>query len=286
MKIYITFTFIVEFVLFTTTALAMALDLDNKAPLPGETSSGPTAFNQISPVISGGGNGHLTAWIVYRTNGSYFVSEQSRADIFAARLDASGNLIDTVPIPLSMMPGDESSPVIAWNDANWLVAWLAQTSTPYYWSTSVLALRVSPGGQVLDPGPISVYKYPWSSRGELALTSDGNNWLAVTHGDSAGENDLRGVRIAPDGTVLDPGGVVLVEGMYSLAFYLDLAYAPDAYLLTYRYLGHVFGLRLGPDLQPLDPSPFQITDTYLSLESPRVSANGSNFFVAWREYNN
>jgi hypothetical protein len=253
--------------------------------LPGDETPGPAAFNQEQPAISRGGNQYLTVWTDYRSGGSPLIIVESGADIFAARLDASGELIDSTPILISMEAADQISPKIAWNGQNWLVAWLSQTPTQFFWSMEVQAVRVSPAGQVLDPTPISIYKYPSSSSAEFAIDSDGNNWVIVTRGTDADENDLLGVRVAPDGTVLDPDGVVLVPGTFSLTFNLDLAFAVDEYLLTYLLFGDVNGLRLETDLQLKDPAPFQITDASVSVESPRTASNGVDFFVAWREYN-
>ncbi|HNB53951.1 MAG TPA: hypothetical protein PK530_18535, partial [Anaerolineales bacterium] len=254
--------------------------------LPGEETLAPAPFDQREPAISLGNGQYLVAWTDTRTGEAPMVFTGNSTDIFAARLDASGVLIDTTSIPLTMIGANQNNPKIAWNGENWLVIWLSQTETEFFWSMEVQAVRVSPAGEVLDPTPITVYKFPFSESAEAEIASDGNNWVVVTRGTSAGENDLFGIRITPDGTVLDPGGVVLVPATGSLTFNLDLAFATDEYLLTYLYGDTVFGLRLDAELQNLDANPFAIASPAISPEAPHTASNGTDFFVVWREYSN
>jgi hypothetical protein len=185
-----------------------------------------------------------------------------------------------------MAAGDQTNPKVAWNGQNWLVIWISQTPTQFFWSHEVQAVRVSPSGQVLDPVPLSVHKFTDSSSTEAEVAGDGANWVIVTRGTSTDENDILGVRVAANGTVLDPGGVVLVLGTFSLTFNLDVAFAVDEYLLTYVYQDSVFGRRFTTSLQPIDANPFPIVTSSDGPESARVASNGAAFFVIWREYNN
>ena len=66
--------------------------------LPGDTAIGPAAGNQESPCIARGGNIFLAVWADKRAVGS-------GSDIYAARLDASGALLDPVPIVVSAGSG-------------------------------------------------------------------------------------------------------------------------------------------------------------------------------------
>ncbi len=277
---------IIPFMLFLSAGLGFTRSAGTTLFLPGEETLGPAAFDQREPALSLGGDQYLTAWTDTRTGEAPMVFTGNSTDIFAARLDASGALLDTTPIPLTMAGADQTTPKIAWNGQNWLVIWLTKTPTEFFWSVEVQAVRVSPAGQVLDPAPITVYKYPFSDSAEAEVASDGNNWVVVTRGTLGGENDLFGIRIAPDGTVLDPGGVILVPATGSLTFNLDIEFAVDEYLVTYMYGEAVYGLRVDDALQNLDPSPFSIVSPGLTPESTRLATNGADFFVVWREYSN
>ena len=53
-------------------------------------------------------------------------------DIYAARMDTAGNVIDTTPIIVSQAQHYQSQPHVGWNGENWLVAWTTEReSNPY-----------------------------------------------------------------------------------------------------------------------------------------------------------
>jgi len=171
--------------------------------IPGDDLLGPAAYDQTEPAISLGGSQSLVAWTDYRTGGSHLIIDESGADIFAARLDADGDLIDTSPILLTMAAGDDTDPKIAWNGENWLVIWLAQTPTQFFWSTEVQAVRLSPSGQILDPQPITVYKSESSQGLEAEVASDGRDWVIVIQGPSGNDPGVLASRIARGASRLD-----------------------------------------------------------------------------------
>ncbi len=286
MKKKVFFSILILLALTLSVGFAFSQAPETTLTLPGDEALGPAAYNQEQPAISLGGDQYLTAWADYRTGGDPLILDEGGADILAARLDSSGALLDTTPLPLSMAAGDQTSPKIAWNGQNWLVVWISQSPTQFYWSVEIQAARVSPSGQVLDPTPISIYQYPFSTSAEVEIASDGNNWTVIFRGTSAGENDLFAVRVAPDGSVLDPNGIVLVPGAGSLTFNLDIVFAVDEYLLAYYHLSSIYALRLDTDLQPIDANPFVIVTSGDSLLPFRLASNGSDFFVAWRKYSN
>src|SRR5262245_39291721 len=74
--------------------------------LPGDVTAGPAAGRQETPEISRGASGYLTVWADNRSsligagpNGPYFGEGLgTMIDIYAARLDANGGLVDATPI--------------------------------------------------------------------------------------------------------------------------------------------------------------------------------------------
>lgn len=274
-------TLIGVLLLVISSQASLAQNLSPVQFLPGEEMVGPAAFNQEQPTISRGGNQYLVAWTDYRTGSSPLLPDEGGADIYVARLDATGQLIDTTPIPLTQAAGDQTQPEVSWNGINWLVVWLSQTPTQFFWSMEVQAARVSPGGVLLDPTPITVYKYASSTSAEFAITSDGANWAVVTRGTSGGDCDLIGIRVAADGSVPDPRGIPLVSCSSTLTFSLDMDFAVDEYLLVYILSGDVYFRRLDTNLVPKDANAIRITNTSSSEEMVRVASNGSEFFVLW-----
>ena len=86
--------------------------------LPGDSAISPAADNQMSPDIARGGDQFLAVWADNRASTSGEVA--TGWDIYAMRLDAAGNPIDTVPIVISQGPGDQNGPKVVWNGQNWL----------------------------------------------------------------------------------------------------------------------------------------------------------------------
>jgi hypothetical protein len=94
----------------------------------------------------------------------------------------------------------------------------------------------------------------------------------VAEGYSAGENDLVGVRIAADGSMIDSPPRVLVPAEYYLYFALDLHFAGGEYLLTYDNLSDMRARRFTPDLTP--------AGTFV-LPGLALATNGTSYYVAW-----
>lgn len=93
--------------------------------LPGDGAIGPAAGNQERPQIEAGANGYLVVWEDSRANSLGILGNQGCSggdpcgqtlkDIYAARLDANGQLIDTIPIVVSQATWDQTLPQVSWN---------------------------------------------------------------------------------------------------------------------------------------------------------------------------
>jgi hypothetical protein len=101
---------------------------------------------------------------------------------------------------------DQSNPAVAFDGANWLVAW-----QDYRRGVSdIYGARVSTAGVVLEPDSIPVstsdmdQSYP-------AVAFDGANWLVAWDDGRWGGSDIYGARVTPAGAVLDPEGMELIN---------------------------------------------------------------------------
>lgn len=244
--------------------------------LPGDLSPAASAANQNAPYVARGGGGYLAVWADARTNLFYpppWSEEQGARDIYAARLDASGFLVDTIPFVVNQDFGWQKNPQAAWNGQCWLVVWETQAPTEFYYASAIYAARVAPDGTVLDPDPIHVIVYPYSSSAYFSVASDGSQWVVVAEGSSAGENGIFGVRVGADGGVLDPAPKVLVPEAYYLNFSIRVQYADGEYLLTYDALGANKARRFTPDLAPIG---LPYTPRSLLTQS-----DGTGYYAAW-----
>lgn len=279
--------------LLTTAGHATPPSLTSISFLPGDAALAPAAGKQLMPEIAAGADTYLAVWVDDRTamteipnifGGPNFDHHIGTMwDLFAARIDADGNLVDESPIAVTQDVQNQAIPVVAWNGTSWLIVYMGQTGLQCCPEESRYAVRVAADGTVLDTTPILVA--PNSEMGsvwDVTVGSDGSNWLVVW----AAANEVRGMRIAPDGTILDPGGVVLHTGGYPGEF--DITYANGEYFLVWSSGGQtsggeILGLRLASDLMPVAPA-FAINQYSPSVaRNARVATNGTNYFVTWWE---
>jgi probable HAF family extracellular repeat protein len=245
---------------------------------------------QLQPQVARGGNGSLAVWVDRRTVLGRYVDTDaagigSGSDIYAARYDAGGALIDTTPIIVSQTIRDQIYPRVAWNGQNWLVTWLTFRLSNQYLQ-DVVGVRVAPDGRVLDAAPIVIGASSASSGNPtyLSVASDGVNWTVVW-GAGGYESNINGARVAPDGTLIDAGGsgkVLHADPNFTAPFWADLAYANNQLLLVWEIVsgeGHaVRAQRFSNSLDPVG-SPFTISE---GATTARVASNGTDFLVMWR----
>lgn len=263
-------------------ASAQGPSLSGLHDLPGDAAIGPAIGIQSEPVIALGGNQYLAVWTDHRTdlNAVTIYSDESAADIYAARIDANGQLIDTIPIAISRDVADQGMPRVAWNGTNWLVAWTTEVETASYFIIGVRAVRVAPDGTVLDPTPIAALTTQNStSVNSLALASDGQNWVVVTQGTQGGDSNAVGARISAQGIVLDATPVTLLTAT-SLLDTLDIAYASGVYMLQWGDFSSVRARRFNASLAAIGGT-FVVGNTSLDDVNPHVVSNGAQFFSVW-----
>jgi hypothetical protein len=255
---------------------------------------------QFNPRVARGGDKYLAVWTDSRTvvNGlnpgigspSSNPGSGSLDDIYAARLDASGNVLDTLPIIVSGAQHNQEQPKVGWNGQNWLVAWQSQAqSNPNY--TEIRAARVSPDGTVLDAVPL-VITSPFSGNAVAPATiiSDGVNWIVMWETFRAGavERSVFVARVSPAGVVLDPEGK---EAYRHTSQYLDgpdIAFGGDGFLLTFVDIGAgpnfenvLKGVRLNLNLDQ-NGAPFNISDgSAVGSSNSKVAFNGQHYMVVW-----
>jgi probable HAF family extracellular repeat protein len=258
----------------------------------------PAAGAQLQPQIARGANSTLAVWTDRRTVlGRYVPSDSagvgSGGDIYGARYDANGALIDQAAIMISSAVYSQRSPSVAWNGQNWLVAWITERqSSPF--AEDVHAVRVAPDGRVLDAAPIVVGVTPSNSSTNpsyLSVASDGMNWVIVW-GTGTYSSQIRAARITPNGALVDTGGggKVLFDDtdLFTAPSSAHLVFNGSQFLLVWqRLVSGGYGIRaqrFNTNLDPVDDAPFVVNQFAGSdATAPRAATDGTSFFVIWRE---
>ena len=119
----------------------------------------------------------------------------------------------------------------------------------WYFRQHVYGVRVGADGTVLDPEPILLVEHADNQHAYYAaVASDGANWLVIAQQWFGGQRTIRGRRVGPDGTVLDPQPVVMTQNNWLI--YPDIAFADGIYLAVFQDTsqGRVWGQRFDTDL--------------------------------------
>jgi len=274
---------------------AQGYTLTNLQYLPGDQNPQPAVRIQNNARIAAGGPGYLVVWEDERTVLTGYLTWPNYPlmgnlqDIYAARLDANGNLLDQSPIIISNAGLNQSKPEVAWNGQNWLVVWETMRSDWYFFQ-DILAVRVSPQGVVLDSVPIPIRLENQNPSGDHgsnpSVTSDGTNWVVtwedLSYQGSLAYPNIVAARISPSGTIIDNPPIVLHTGETPGTFGPtgpQMRLAGDELLVVWEHSGYftILGKRYNLNLQPIDLNPFGIASNY--AYSPRLASNGTDFLV-------
>jgi phosphoribosylformylglycinamidine (FGAM) synthase PurS component len=232
----------------------------------------PTPGDQTDAAVASDGSSFLVVWTDERTPPTW------QPDLYAARVDAGGKVLDPDGIAVSTATGGQGSASVAFDGKNYLVVWADGSISG---RADIRAARVTPDGKVLDPNGFVLTAFQEFSS-EPSVTFDGTNYLVVFTG--GGFYSMQGVRVAPDGTILDPNGIV-ISPPGSGDTRPNVSYGAGKYLVTWERQSRVYGARVTPAGLVLDPAGFAIStvDPAGGFIHPISTYDGSNFVVAWED---
>jgi hypothetical protein len=197
--------------------------------------------------------------------------------IHAARVNSQGMVLDTVAIAVSQLRGSRG-PSVAFLDSSYLVSWAQTVDT----LGSVVAVRVTPAGEVLDSGGIDVYQVRGWIYNTPGVCRVGSNWLVVWAGQ---DYDLIGARVTGAGQVLDPGGFAITNshGVEAQA----VAGGPGALCVwsDWRDPGlpqEIHAARVNADASVPDSNGILASLTTPEQTPGEADFDGTNYFVTWQ----
>lgn len=199
--------------------------------------------------------------------------------IYAVRVSPGGVVLDSIAIPVAIAAPNERSPALAFCGTSYLVVWTDIRNG----QDDVYACRVTPAGQVLEPGgfPVSV------ATGEQrvpAVAFDGSNFLVVWQDCRTGVEDIYASRVSPEGIVLDPDGIavsvdpapqwcpaVASDGSKCLVVWEDHRNGTD----------DIYGCRVTRGGGVLEPGGIPICTAIDNQHIPAVASGSEDLLVAW-----
>lgn len=179
--------------LFTT---QLAQNGSALAQLPA--SVGPPA--QLAPDLDGAPDTRLLVWRSL---------SEGQARILAERVDFFGRPLDPQPIVLATGSEFLQDPAVAWDGAEWLVAWEDYAGSVF--NSTIYARRVAANGALLDPSPVAVMP-----GNDPDVAASGRVFLiACTHEPVNHVRTVEGRRVdGASGALLDPA-VIAIGGSYA-----------------------------------------------------------------------
>lgn len=189
-----------------------------------------TANNsQWYPSVSFDGTNYIVVWADSR-NGNF--------DIYCARLDTAGNVLDPGGIVISNADIHQSLPKVIFDGNNYFIVWMDWRN---YGTTEwdIFGARVTPQGVVLDPGGIPICTAPYD-QGYPSVAYDGEDYIVLWEDYRSQETcDIYGARITTNGVVLDTFIVSdervneiypsLAKGQFPHALFTYAKQAPEPY---------------------------------------------------------
>jgi len=224
------------------------------------------AGSQILPAVAYDGANYLAVWEDNRS-GSW--------EIYGARVNQSGNVIDSTGIRISTLGSFYQNPRVAFDGTNYLVVW---EHGPIY------GARVTTSGVVLDTIPITITSGN-ASPSDPSLAFDGNNFMIIW-ADTRGSirSDIYGARVTPTGIVLDTSGIAISTAPAE-QLYPTVSFGGSNYFVVWedwRDGVDIYGARVTTSGIVLDSIGIPIYPQIRSDAKPAVSFDGINYFVVWQ----
>ncbi len=205
-------------------------------------------------------------------------------DIRGIRIDQNGEELDEDGFDVSTAAAGQFIPAAAYGSGEFMAVWSDEVN---YWSsmdrTDIHGNMVSEAGQVANPDGIEIGSGYWF-QDDPDIATDGTDFLAVWRHD----HDIEGIRIAPDGSMIDAGNILIADTYNNNVLYPAVAYGVGEYLVVFNkttgvHLG-LYAVRVAADGQVIDDENWLTLSEDDNSRFPDVAYCGSNFLVTWSMY--
>jgi hypothetical protein len=231
-------------------------------------------YSQLWPAAASDGMNSLVVWSDERSG---------LWDIYGARFTPDGTVLDPAGIAISVAPGLQTSPAVAYDGTNYLAVWADRRGTD---TSDIFAARVTAAGRLLDPEGIAV-STATGFQGYPSVTYDGTNYFVVWTDMRSDGSDIYGARVTRDGEVVDTAGLALVA---TDAWQTDptAVYDGTNILLAWAdtrddVLGDVYGARVTSGGVVLDSAGFVISAETNWQGSPGIAPGRDEALVVWHD---
>ncbi len=238
----------------------------------------PDMLQQYSPSVAFDGINYLVVWQDMR-NGS------DNADIYGARVDQAGNVLDPTGIAISTAQGNQTGPSIIFDGTNYLVVWEDERNGSD--NRNIYGTRVEQAGNVLDPIGIAISIAQGNQTGP-SVSFDGTNYLVVWEDERNDPYscDIYGGRVDQVGNVLDLSGIAISTAQGNQTG-PSVAHDGTSYLVVWQDGRNdtvhfdIYGTRVDTSGSVLAPTGIAIATTADNHGPPSVTFGGAYYLVVW-----
>lgn len=246
---------------------------------PGGFPISTATNSQVSPDVFSDAENFFVCWSDTRSQISY-------PDIYGARVDTLGNVLDTDGILIFNRNYNKSGNVsISCYDTTYFVAWNFLDMYNLLNAMDIFATRVTTSGNVLDPQGIDL-SYKCNTQSQPSIACAGNSYLTIWEDFRKNTQwDIYAMRVSSQGNLVDTTSfpvcncnsyqlnpAICFNGTNYFATWMD-------YRNSFTY--HIFGARISQDGTVIDPNGFFIDSDNKDLWYPSSAFGNENYLVVY-----
>ncbi len=177
--------------------------------------------------VVAGADGYLAVWSDFRT------FDTNHAEIYAARIDVDGTILDPGGIRVTSASGQQAEPRVAWSGSEYLVVWTDFDDPFRSTGDDIYGARISADGFVLDPDGVPIGA-GIVDEGQPDVAWNGSAWVVAWTAMVGNGSDIRVERLTADLETIGPNDnnfaassfaqsnvSLAVDGTTTVAIYTD-----------------------------------------------------------------
>jgi hypothetical protein len=250
---------------------------EGEFPVNPEMIYGSAPFSQTGPAVAFNGSVYLVVW----TDNRNLLDN----DIYGARLDINGILLDPAGIFICNAPGNQKNPAIASNGDIFVVVWedernIEQTGMDIY------GTRVKGDGAIMDPAGFVISEEIDLQEVPKVASADDNFFVLWSDHRTGTNNDIYGTFVTSGGSISHAEGLAICT-QASWQGYPDICADDTRYLVVWAdqrgFSKDIYGIFLKTDGTISHTNGLGLVTMFNNQNYPAVTWGGTQFFLAWEE---
>jgi len=240
--------------------------------IPVCTEDVPQYWNRVTY----NGSEFLVVWEDYRNE---------QADIYGARVDSDGNVLDTDGVPIANSPWPEWGPDASSTGTDCLITWFQEG----YYGNSIKGNIINQDMELMYPLQFNISTSNYSQE-YLSVTRCNDEYMVVWEDTRGNSWDVYGTRVSQSGDVMDPTGIPIAVKDDGNPGDPAVCFGNSNYMVVWEDLaaydegGTIHGTRVAQDGSVIDPDGFDIATMEETHEDPVIAFDGENYMVVWEDY--